>query len=61
MTSVERTKLFKKLRYEQKRCIDCGAKHETGHLRCQLCLDTQAEDARNRRMGKMKVTNKGDR
>ncbi len=31
-------------------CIDCGKPHQTGLLRCEACMDIQAEKARQKRL-----------
>lgn len=52
MAKAKSTKNTRKLKEARKAlglCIDCGQPHQTGHLRCQECLDRQAAYARKRR------------
>ncbi|MBC7960718.1 MAG: hypothetical protein H7X94_12710 [Vallitaleaceae bacterium] len=52
VTSTKNTRKFKAFRKEKGQCIDCGLPHQTGHLRCQACLDLQAAYARQKRQSK---------
>ncbi|MFW6024867.1 MAG: hypothetical protein ACOCRX_00850 [Candidatus Woesearchaeota archaeon] len=47
------TRRFRAKLYEKGLCIDnCGNRAKKGHLRCQDCLDVQAEKAKERRVSK---------
>ena len=47
--STKNTRKLKEKRKALGLCIDCSKPHQTGFLRCQDCLDIQAEYARKRR------------
>lgn len=47
--STKNTRKLKEKRKALGLCIDCSRPHQTGFLRCQDCLDIQAEYARKKR------------
>ncbi|MCT4542852.1 MAG: hypothetical protein N4A63_04880 [Vallitalea sp.] len=49
INSTYYTRKLKEARKEQGLCIDCSKPHTTGYIRCQECLDKQAEYARKKR------------
>lgn len=47
--STPYTRKLKENRREKGLCIDCSMPHQTGHLRCEKCLEKQALYVRQKR------------